>query len=197
MAKAVSAATFPLLMPLYAVIMTFTLSYMRLYGSHILVMVTLAVFFLTAVLPAGFICLLYRRGRIAHPALNNREDRLAPFIFTILSYLATAYYLGYIHAPWWMSHFMVGAAAALAVAAVITLRWKISGHALGMGGLTALALFLQSRGLLLTSRPELLPLTVIGLSGLVGTSRLLLGRHTLLQLLAGYALGLAALTLTL
>ncbi|MBD5213655.1 MAG: hypothetical protein HDS75_02365 [Bacteroidales bacterium] len=190
-ASIVSIATFPLLMPTYALGIVFLCSYMRFFDTAILWAVTAATFVVTAVVPAIGIYLMYRLGKITDVALNKQSERLVPFVVTILTYFATALYFARLHAPGWMSAFMVGAAVALIAAAVINLWWKISGHSMGMGGLTALGLFLAVKGSL-TAFGYLLPLGLLVLAGLVGTCRLLLGRHTLGQVGAGFALGFAA-----
>lgn len=180
--------TFPLLMPTYAVVMVFLFSFMHRFDPAILWMVGIATFGVTAFLPFVGILLLYRMGRISEPALNRREERLVPYTITILSYIATTIYFARLHAPGWMQAFMIGAAVALAVGAAINLRWKISGHAMGMGGLTAVSCFLAMHGMLLCGG-YVLPLVMVLLSGMTGTARLLLGRHTLGQVGAGYLLG--------
>ncbi|MDE5608343.1 MAG: hypothetical protein K2I64_05365 [Muribaculaceae bacterium] len=190
-ARIVSIATFPLLMPTYALAIVFLCSYMHGFDAVVLWTVTSAAFGLTAVVPGAGIFIMYRLGKVTDPALNKQRERLLPFVITILAYFATAFYFTRLRAPHWMSAFMVGASVALAIAAVINLRWKISGHSMGMGGLTALSLFLAVKGYLVTFGFAL-PLGLILLSGLVGTCRLLLGRHTLGQVGAGYVLGFAA-----
>ncbi len=195
-ARIVSTATFPLLMPTYAVAIVFLWSYMNLFDSSILWTVALATFGLTAVIPALGIFILHRIGKITDMALNKRRERTVPFIITVIAYCLTAFYFWRLKAPGWMSAFMLGAAAALAVAAVINRRWKISGHSMGMGGLTALALYLAVKGYLLTPG-FFLPSALVVLSGLVGTCRLLLKRHTLGQVGAGFLLGFAAIYISL
>lgn len=191
MARIVSALTFPLLMPTYAVVIIFTLSDMNRYEPSVLWMVGIATFGITAFLPFAGILLLYKLGKISNPALNERGERHIPFIITILSYISLTIYFHTLPTPSWMQAFMLGAAVALAVAALINTKWKISGHAMGMGGLTALAFFLAFKGLLL-SPGYAFPLVMILVSGLTATSRLLLKRHTLAQVGAGFAWGFVA-----
>ena len=194
-ARVVSAASFPLLMPTYAVAILFLFTYLSHIPGGIRLMVTVVTFAVTAALPAVGIYILYKVGKITDPALNERRERTIPFCFTVPSYIATAFYFQSISAPWWMSAFMFGAAVALLISLIINLKWKISGHAMGMGGLTAMSLYLASRGWL-TMFGYGLPLAMLLLSGLVATCRLLLGRHTLSQVAAGFALGFVAIYLS-
>ncbi|MDE6449145.1 MAG: hypothetical protein K2L41_03580, partial [Muribaculaceae bacterium] len=118
-----------------------------------------------------------------------------PYIVTILSYIGSGAYLWKISAPAWMTAFMMGAAALLAIILFINLVWKISGHAAGMGGLTALSVFLVYKGYCIL--PSLwLPCSIIVISGIVCSARLLLGRHTLGQVAAGYALAFTVIYLS-
>lgn len=186
--KIISIMFSPLLMPTYAVVMTFFFSYLFFAPVTSKVSVILVTFAISCMLPVIGIFLLYKFKVIADPSLNNRTDRLLPYIFTAVCYLGVAFYLDRVHAPVWMSLFMCGGTAALIVTTVINRWWKISGHATGMGGLTALAFFLVYRGYILWVDISL-PGTVIIIAGAVCSARLILGRHTLGQVTAGFANG--------
>ena len=71
---------------------------------------------------------------------------------------------------------------------LINFRWKISAHAAGVAGVVALLIRIIRDGL-----PQdgafLWLLIAIGLSGILGTARVWLGRHTAWQVIAGYAVG--------
>lgn len=86
---------------------------------------------------------------------------------------------------------MIGGFFTILVNLLVNFAWKISGHMAAMGGLCAVVFFLKINGL--TAAPVTrLAITVVLLTGLVGTSRLGLNRHTPLQLLAGTANGFFA-----
>lgn len=187
-ARALSGLTFPLLMPTWGVLVAFMTTYLAFLPAAAMIGVLFVTFGLTVMLPVIVIFVMMRLGRITDPLLNNQQERTIPLLTAIPCYLAVAAYLFVARAPLWMTLFMVGGAVAIAVIAVINRRWKISGHSAGMGGLTALAVFLTMRGYEILPG-ALLPLLMILLSGMVGTARLLLERHTLGQVAAGYALG--------
>ncbi|MDE6085536.1 MAG: hypothetical protein K2G40_03935, partial [Muribaculaceae bacterium] len=153
-----------------------------------LVTVLLVTLGVTIMLPVIAIYILPATGRISAPLLNNRHDRTIPFAVTALCYLGLSGYLWKIHAPGWMTAFMLGAAALVGIVLIINSFWKISGHAAGLGGLTALTVFLTYRGFSLGGLS--LPAMIIILSGIVCTCRLLLNRHSLSQVAAGYFLSL-------
>lgn len=185
-ARVLSALAFPILMPAYAILLAFTQTYLRLLPGNTLITVLLVTIGVTIMIPVIAIYVLHTTGRITDPLLNNRQDRTIPFALTALCYLGLSGYLWKIHAPGWMTAFMLGAAALVGIVLIINTFWKISGHAAGMGGLTALAIFLTYRGFCLGGLT--LPIIVIIASGIVCTCRLLLDRHTLSQVAAGYFL---------
>ncbi len=91
-------------------------------------------------------------------------------------------------APMWLVMFFGGGAVAGAINLLINFRWKISAHAAGVAGVVALLIRIIRDGL-----PQdgafLWLLIAIGLSGILGTARVWLGRHTAWQVIAGYAVG--------
>lgn len=196
LAKTVSGISFPILMPTYAVIMVFTCTYLWFMPARPLVTVTLVTLGLTAMLPIIAIYFLHYTGVISDPMLNERRDRTIPYALSAVCYGALAVYLNAINAPLWMVTYTIGAALLVLVMLPINLRWKISGHAAGAGGLTALSIFIVYMGY---CRFEglTLPCCIIALAGCVGTARLLLNRHTLSQVAAGFILGFVTLYLSL
>src|SRR5690606_18728506 len=82
--------------------------------------------------------------------------------------------------------FMLGSCLLLIVMFMITLKWKISGHAAAIGGLTALLISVTIKyGIDL----KWAIISEILVSGLITSSRLILNKHQPAQLYAGYILG--------
>ena len=190
--RAISAITYPLLMPTYAILLAFKATILNYLPGNPVVPVTMVTFGITVAVPVIAIYLLSLFKVIGDPLLNERRDRTIPFMVTIASYTGLGIYLSYLHAPAWLTAFTFASAVLLFIMALINLKWKISGHAAGMGGLTALAVFLVYRGYCLVPGTTL-PCILVLASGCVCTARLLLGRHTLGQVGAGYLLSVALL----
>ena len=74
---------------------------------------------------------------------------------------------------------------------VINRWWKISVHSAGIAGLVAMQLHLLLYDYSLPSTFAWL-LVAVALAGMLGSARIWLGRHTLGQVLAGYAVGFCA-----
>ena len=77
---------------------------------------------------------------------------------------------------------------------LISLRWKISAHLTGMGGLCAFIAVLSTTYGASPSVMWVLIASVL-ISGIVGVARLGLGSHTPAQAGAGFLLGAAAMAL--
>lgn len=190
--RVISAISYPLLMPTYAIIIAFCTTLLHYLPGHPVYPIAITTLGITAALPITFIYMLNILKIISDPMLNDRKERTLPLIFTMLSYCFLGWYLSHIHAPAWLPAFAFGAAVLILIMTFINLKWKISGHAAGMGGLTALSIFLVYRGYCLVPG-TLLPCTMVIISGIVASARLLLGRHTLGQVAAGYLLAVAIL----
>lgn len=178
----------PLLMPVYGLMLAFGLSVLDLAPMHLRVNYTLIVAGITVVIPMILVVLLKKLGLVDDIGLNNRKERLIPYIITIIAYGAAAWFMAAKHAPLWLSMFFAGGAVAALINLVINFRWKISAHAAGIAGVVALLIRIAKDGY---PEPEVYIwlLIAIGLAGLLGSARVWLGRHTVWQVVAGYAVG--------
>lgn len=187
-ARALSIIFSPLLMATYGYLLATTFSYLCFNPLQTRLVVALLTLIATCVIPIIAIFILYKTGFIKDPGLNERTDRTIPYILTTVCFIGIAIYYHFVKAPAWLSMFVMGGAMALISTTIINRWWKISGHATGMGGITALMFYLMYTGNSVGNiQPEFM-ITVI-IAGLVCTSRLILQRHTLMQIAAGFANG--------
>ncbi|WP_435831018.1 phosphoesterase PA-phosphatase [Polymorphospora rubra] len=135
-------------------------------------------------LPITYIIRGVRRGRWADAHVSVREHRSLPLLVCLLSTAVGAGCLYLAGAPRELLVLIGCMVAALAVAVPVTLllRWKISLHALVAAG-TAIALTVLVSPYFVATWP---------VAALVGWSRVRLRDHTLAQVLAGAATGVAA-----
>jgi membrane-associated phospholipid phosphatase len=184
LAKIISWLFGPMLLPTYGIIAALWLTTYRFIPDVSRWTVVVVTFLITCALPASIVIWLYRLRLVASPSLTRREDRLVPYLVTLLCYGAEVLYLYCNGADRWLWMFMVAAAGVIAVSAIINLRWKISGHMAGIAGLTALLTRLLVDGLAIVN---LVPwvLGAILLCGLIGTCRIALDRHSLGEVVAG------------
>ena len=143
---------------------------------------------MTVLFPLISVLLMRKARLITDLELPRREERIAPYLFTLL-YQGMALYLLYrtpIHPI--VYALFIGILIAVLASLLITLRWKISAHLVGIGGLIG-GLFADQ---LLLGANLFLPLVcaILG-AGMLGTARLLTSDHSHAQILVGGGLGAA------
>lgn len=182
-------------MPTFGLFFAFWVSVLCLltYGTRVTVL--LVCMGITCILPLIFLSVLRHFKLIADLHVEQREQRPIPYVFTAVCYLVAAYYLYYIHSPQWLIMFMVGSAVAVLLLALISLKWKISAHMTGIGGLVAIVYQIHVMGLSAFDLYWLLCI-VIMVAGLLGSARMALKRHDIWQVLAGAVVGFLSVSLT-
>lgn len=185
---AVSWLMSPLLMPVYGIVLVFMLTVYSYVPMGIKLGFTLIVAGVTIILPMLTVLLLKRLGMVDDLGLNGRKERTIPYIITILCMGGTAVFLAMKGFPLWVVMFYAGGALAGLIEAIINNWWKISAHAAGVAGLVAMLVRMSHTPMV---NPDVLTWLIVAVAcaGLTGSARLWLGRHTLGQVLAGYAVG--------
>lgn len=178
----------PLLVPTYGMILAAYLTILSILPGAVLWTTISITFVLTCVVPLSGIYAMYRSGIVTDVGLNKRGERSLPYILTILCYLGCGYFMYRAAAPMWLVMFFAGGAAAIVINILVNLKWKISAHAASMGGLVAMMFrFTVSHAALYDMNVWISGAIIM--AGLVMTARVYLGRHTLMQVLAGAANG--------
>lgn len=178
----------PLMMPVYGIILIFTLSILSFNPLHTRITYMLIVFGINFVLPMLAVILMKKMGIIQDVGLNGRRERVIPYIISILCLAGTGLFLWYKSAPMWVAMFYAGGALAALVNLIVNFKWKISAHAAGIAGLVAMLIEITKDGFPMQN----MTIWIVGailIAGLLGSARIWLGRHTLLQVLAGSAVG--------
>lgn len=178
----------PLLMPVYGIIMIFSLSILDHTSFGVKMAFTLVTFGFNAALPSVLIFVLKKMGLVNDIGLNEQKERLIPYIITTLCMLATALFMHIKGAPTWVAMFFVGGAVAGFVNLIVNFRWKISAHSAAIAGIVAIVIRIMHD---YYPRPDVLTWLIvwIALSGLLGSARVWMGRHTSAQVVAGYVVG--------
>ena len=188
-AQIISSIFSPLMMPTYGISLALLLTFLQAVPTITRLGIIAIVLLLTAIIPAVLIRSLSTFKLVKDFALTERTDRLIPYVVTLLLYISTTIYLFLANAPTWLYGFMIGASVALAITAIVNRWWKISAHSTGAGGLVAFSMVIAT--LPSTTQPLLwLIITTILTAGFIGTSRLILERHTPWQVYSGFINGL-------
>ncbi len=187
-AKVVSVVLHPLLMPTYTIIILFNL---QAYFSLIIPikakwLIGSMVFLTTGLLPLLFTFIMTRTGLVRNLLMNQREERLWPFMVTALFYYLAYYLLGQLEISAVYSFFMLGAFVSLVIGLIVNFFWKISAHMIGLGGITGV--FIGLSFTMLIDMPMLIIILIL-LSGIAGFARLKLSAHNPAQIFFGYLTG--------
>jgi len=177
----------PLLMPTYEVMLLFVYTYFGTMYRHQFWQIITPVVLFSFVVPTILIIMLYRMDFISDLSLKVRRERFYPYIVTLLSYTAMIVFYYRMHMPLWFLMIMAASIVIMVIAILITLKWKISAHMFGIGGLIGGAMAVSYY--VERSNPYYMFMGLFIIAGLVGTSRLILRRHTLYQVIAGFLLG--------
>ena len=177
----------PLLMPTYGVMLLFMYTYFGVAFSNRFWHIVTPVMLFSFIIPGILIYLLLKIGLISDLSLKVRKERFYPYFITLLSYSAMVVFYYKAQMPVWFLMMMAGSIAIMIIAILITLVWKISAHMFGIGGLVggvmSVCYYVEH------SNPYWLFIGLFLLAGSIGTSRLILKRHTLSQVIAGFLLG--------
>lgn len=197
MAKFISTMLSPLLTPTYGTLMALSITPKLLDVTGARFKLLLIVFALTCIFPMITIAVLHNFKVIKDKRMISRKERLIPYITGTIYYAVAVYHVIYTHEPRWLVMFFAGGALACLISTVVNCWWKISAHMAGMGGLVALLWQINAMELEIISSPWMMLYILIAilLSGMLGSARLMLKRHTLPQVLAGFLNGLICVSL--
>ena len=135
--------------------------------------------FFTSIGPMLYIFWLYASDRISDLDMSIREEREKVFGIFVIFYLLGTLALWITHSPTLLIAAMAGYTVATIIVQTITRYWKISTHALGITApLVALTLLYGRQ-----------PLPFLVLIPMVCWARVYLKAHTVMQVIAGAALG--------
>ena len=179
----------PLLMPVYGVMLAFGLSILSFTDFGVRLSFTAIVTAINVAVPAALVLLLKRVGLVDDIGLNGQKERFIPYVVSIMCLVGTALFMHFKLAPQWLVMFFFGGAAAGIVEVIVNRWWKISVHAAGIAGVVAMLLRMTESGEYMSPAIQAWLIVAVAMAGLLGSARIWLGRHTLMQVLAGYAVG--------
>ncbi len=185
-AQAISILFHPLIIPTLGFLLLMNSEfYFALLTFDAKKFILLVIFLSTFLLPLITLWLMILNSRMKLD-LNKSTDRVLPLLATAVYYYLGYYFLGRIPVYPVYRIFMISSILIIVILILISLRWKISAHMAGIGGLIGAVIALSLRLGINTS--VTLGMLII-IAGLVGTARLVLGKHNPLQIYAGFFLG--------
>jgi len=118
--------------------------------------------------------------------METKEERIIPYTSAALYYFALFYLFYNAGFPNIFQILILGAALSILLIIFVSLKWKISAHTTGIGGLAGAALGITYRFQL---DMHLVLMLIILFSGIVGYARLKLNVHSPAQVYSGFILG--------
>jgi len=186
MARTVSILFTPFYWPLIGIIIMFWFSSMEMAPLGYKLKCIFTVYLLSIYLPTLLIRLYHRYNGWSPFQIGQKEKRMVPYIISIICYFGCYYMLNWFRLPHHMSIILILAIMVQIVCAIINVWWKISTHMAALGGVTAMIYFFSYY---FNVNIFWWFCTAIILSGLVGTSRLILRQHSFSQVITGYFMG--------
>ena len=182
-ANILSYLFFPLIIPIYGMLLLFSVRLFSYYPDQVMLMAYLTVIIFGTLIPVMFIWALNKSGIVSDIQLTKQRERFLPYLGTLFSYLIGAWMLYKIKMPPFVVGLMLAVAVALLVNMIVNIRWKISSHATGVGGLFGGIL---SVSYVLHINPLFWIIVVALVCGMVASARIYLKAHTPAQVLAGF-----------
>ena len=187
-AQFISVVGHPLFMPVYAMVLIFEFNpYIDLQvpnSIQVIVLTILSVF--TILLPLITAIILQKLGVVKSIYMKTAQERKWPFLLSVLWYYLGFELLTNIALPISLYLLMIGAISVILIAYFITLRWKISVHMLGVGGVIGAMIGLSQR---FQFDHFYLIIILFFVAGLIGYARLKTNSHNYRQVYAGFILG--------
>jgi hypothetical protein len=187
--KIISYLFHPLLMPTYALIIMFNsnthFSYMPFNAQRL---IYILVFSTTFLIPVGIIPFLINLRIISNFTLEKSNERIVPLSITAVSYYFSYYILSRLPVSTlgFIQTMILASLILIILSLVITLKWKISAHLIGIGGLLASMFFYA---IYFAANFNFLLIAVSLVAGAVGFARLNLQVHSPAQVYIGFLTG--------
>ncbi|MCF3140602.1 phosphatidic acid phosphatase [Paenarthrobacter sp. AR 02] len=135
--------------------------------------------FFVCVVPLAYVLVMVKLGRITDHHVSDRRQRPALLLMALVSVVAGLVVLQLLNGPASVSVMIISLIGGIAVLAVVSAFWKMSGHASALSAAVVIAVLMFG--------PAWLPLLL--LVPAVGWSRLVLRAHTLAQVVVGSLFG--------
>lgn len=187
-AKTLSVLFHPILYPIYGFLLLFFLDgqFIQQINIQAKLYVLAVVFINNVLLPFALLYILKKRKFISSIQLENRTERFYPLLIGLLFYVSSWYLISRLPLPQLYSYVLFLSAFLSVLAIIANLFFKISLHSLGAAGFSTALLAVSY----VYNQPiSLLVVIAILISGLIGSSRLVLKAHQDSQVYTGLLIG--------
>ncbi len=186
-ARITSMVFTPFSIPFLSFLVLFLFSYLRIMPVKYKLIVLAIVFCFTILTPAIMIFLFRKINGFDRRELSERKKRYVPILLTIISYVFCWLMMHRLNLPWYVTGIILTSLVVSVICIGVNLRWKLSEHMAGIGGVIG---GLVSFSALFGYNPVGWLCLFILIAGVLGSARIVLGHHTLGEVLSGFAVGL-------
>ena len=186
-ARITSIVFTPFSIPFLAFLVLFLFSYLRIMPILYKGIVLGIVYCFTILTPTITIFLFRKINGFARQELSERKKRYVPILLTIISYVFCLLVMRKLNIPWYMTGIIFVSLVISIICILVNLKWKLSEHMAGMGGIIG---GLVSFSALFSYNPVVWLCLFILIAGILGSARIVLGHHTLGEVLSGFVVGL-------
>ena len=186
-ARVTSIVFTPFSIPFLAFLVLFLFSYLRIMPILYKGIVLGIVYCFTILTPTITIFLFRKINGFARQELSERKKRYVPILLTIISYVFCLLMMRKLNIPWYMTGIIFVSLVISIICILVNLKWKLSEHMAGMGGIIG---GLVSFSVLFSYNPVVWLCLFILIAGILGSARIVLGHHTLGEVLSGFVVGL-------
>ena len=186
-ARITSIVFTPFSIPFLAFLVLFLFSYLRIMPILYKGIVLGIVYCFTILTPTITIFLFRKINGFARQELSERKKRYVPMLLTIISYVFCLLMMRKLNIPWYMTGIIFVSLVISIICILVNLKWKLSEHMAGMGGIIG---GLVSFSALFSYNPVVWLCLFILIAGILGSARIVLGHHTLGEVLSGFVVGL-------
>lgn len=184
----------PFLAPTIAAWWIFSFSLLKVVVPGAALPYSLTVFGATCIIPAMVVFVLLKIGSIRSVSFLAAKDRTPLYVVMIVAFAALTLFFVNRGASAWLWTIFCGGAVLSAVNFVINYFIRISNHCSAMAALLAVLVVINSASVAVAPLMWWMLATVLA-AGFVGSMGMSYGRHSLLEILAGYATGFLSILL--
>jgi hypothetical protein len=145
------------------------------------------VFLCNVAIPVSIIPALIYVKNLDNINIDDKRQRLIPLFFTAVCFYGGYFIVSRFSHSMLINAFLLSGTLIVSCLFLISFFWKISMHMAGIGGLTGLIIVLS---IFYKIDMAIILSTAILITGFIATSRLALSAHSIIEILAGYFLGL-------
>lgn len=184
--KTLSYILHPVFMPLLGVIIILSISHLAMLPFESKKAILILVAIITVFFPLAIIPILHYQKAITGVTMPSKKERLFPMFLSSFFYYFAYYILQKYTAPRFLQHYLLAIFICVLIASFINIKWKISLHMIGIGGLIGL---LSALANLFNLHINWILMAAILIAGIIGTARLYLNEHNSSQIYSGFFLG--------